>query len=677
MGLRITTWNVNGIRNPFGYQPWRDKRSFEVRSKLCLKQCTGHEAKRPQAMFDILEADIVVFQETKIQRKDLSDDMVLVPGWDCYFSLPRHKKGYSGVVIYTRQSVCAPIRAEEGITGLLCLPNSSTAFMECPEEQQIGGYPTPAQLAVSAVDATTLDSEGRCVILEFPAFVLIGVYCPANRDETRDDFRIGFLDVLDARIRNLIANGKNVFLTGDLNISRDEIDAANAEASMRKQGLSASEFVSTPARRLFNHLLEGGKIFGERDEGRESPVMRDICRAFHPDRRGMFTCWEQKVNARPGNCGARIDYVLCSLNMKQWFSDSNIQEGLMGSDHCPVYAKMKDRLIADDKEHDTLDLMNPPGMFLNGQRQREYSATVDLLPLSGRLIPEFFGRRSIRDMFFRKPSMPKAEESQVTETEVDMSVQAGQGTDPSTVGPLTQTESSQTFAADITSEPSPYPSSLSRKRSASQAFTSKTAKHAKSTPASLAPSANGKGQQSLKGFFKPKHTPATVTDVVPEQGLDSSSMKSGPAAFASPTNLTQSTITKEDSIPPSQQTNLSDTSPSKESTQIEPKCSSPKQVPQPNLPNGCAENEATVHDPIVSRESWSKLFTKPAAPRCESHSEPCITMLTKKQGMNLGRSFWMCPRPIGPSGMKEKNTQWRCGTFIWCSDWNSNTTSTS
>lgn len=44
-------------------------------------------------MFDVLEADIVVMQETKIQRKDLSDDMVLVPGWDIYFSLPKHKKG--------------------------------------------------------------------------------------------------------------------------------------------------------------------------------------------------------------------------------------------------------------------------------------------------------------------------------------------------------------------------------------------------------------------------------------------------------------------------------------------------------------------------------------------------------------------------------------------------------
>jgi len=46
-----------------------------------------------QAMFDILEADIVVMQETKIQRKDLQDDMVLVPGWAVYFSLPKHKKG--------------------------------------------------------------------------------------------------------------------------------------------------------------------------------------------------------------------------------------------------------------------------------------------------------------------------------------------------------------------------------------------------------------------------------------------------------------------------------------------------------------------------------------------------------------------------------------------------------
>ena len=160
---------------------------------------------------------------------------------------------------------------------------------------------------------------------------MIGVYSPANRDETRDEFRHGFLDMLDARIRNLVALGKRVFLTGDLNISREELDTANAESSMRKNGLTSVEYASMPARRLFNHLLKGGKVYGERDEGREQPVMWDICRGFHPERKGMFTCWEQRVNARPGNFGARIDYVLCSLDMQDWFCESNIQEGLMVS----------------------------------------------------------------------------------------------------------------------------------------------------------------------------------------------------------------------------------------------------------------------------------------------------------------------------------------------------------
>lgn len=50
-------------------------------------------------MFDILEADIVVMQELKIQRKDLRDDMVLVPGWDVYYSLPKHKKGTEAAAI--------------------------------------------------------------------------------------------------------------------------------------------------------------------------------------------------------------------------------------------------------------------------------------------------------------------------------------------------------------------------------------------------------------------------------------------------------------------------------------------------------------------------------------------------------------------------------------------------
>lgn len=109
----------------------------------------------------------------------------------------------------------------QGVTGILRPPNSSTSYRDLPANQQIGGYPSIGQLSSSPIDAAVLDSEGRCVVLEFPAFVLFGCYCPANRDDTRDDFRLGFLSALDARIRNLVAMGKRVVLTGDLNIVRD------------------------------------------------------------------------------------------------------------------------------------------------------------------------------------------------------------------------------------------------------------------------------------------------------------------------------------------------------------------------------------------------------------------------------------------------------------------------
>lgn len=159
--------------------------------------------------------------------------------------------------------------------------------------------------------------------------MLFGVYSPANSNGMRDDFRFGFIKALDARIRNLHAAGKRVILTGDLNVSRDERDTANAEEDLRKHGLTHRDYISTPNRRIFNQLIDGGKVVGDPDEGRETPVFVDLCREFHPNRKGMYTHWEQKINARPGNYGSRIDYVLASISMRNWFIDANIQEGLL------------------------------------------------------------------------------------------------------------------------------------------------------------------------------------------------------------------------------------------------------------------------------------------------------------------------------------------------------------
>ncbi|KAI9795488.1 MAG: Class II abasic (AP) endonuclease [Piccolia ochrophora] len=637
MVLRITTWNVNGIRNPFSYQPWSDKRSFE-------------------AMFDILEADIVVFQETKIQRKDLRDDMVLVPGWDCFFSLPKHKKGYSGVAIYTRQSVCAPIRAEEGITGVLHSPASSISFRDLPQKQQIGGYPTQPQLARSNVDVTTLDSEGRAVLLEFPAFVLIGVYSPANRDESRDDFRLGFLNALDARMRNLVTQGKRIVLTGDLNISREDIDTANAEEQMRKHGLGDAEFISTPSRRLFNQLLVGGKVTGERDVGREVPIMWDICRGYNEGRKGMFTCWEQKINARPGNFGSRIDYVLCSAGIRDWFCESNIQEGLMGSDHCPVYAVIKDKVVLDNQEIDIRDISNPPDSFQKGARLRAWS-TKDLLPLSGRLIPEFDRRRNIRDMFQRKLSNTGSKSDVATSSiaalprsrvpEVDVA------TDDCTETLVTLTptlaDAKEKKHQDVQGAPNTNECSRggsvgsnNNKRAVSDSFSSRPLKRSKS--GATTPS---KGQQSLRGFFKPRIA-AQPTDRI-ENGLSPKEEQQSPTS----PRTTATPLWESLSSPRGLREGASPGSPTQNRDTLAEQCaatdgamesidSSAAVVPQSLDPEAWVPEE--VIDPIVAKESWTKLFSKRSPPRCEGHNEHCISLLTKKPGINCGRSFWMCPR---------------------------------
>nr|ACS91130.1 APN2 [Nannizzia gypsea] len=575
-----------------------------------------------QAMFDILEADIVVFQEAKIQRKDLQDDMVLVPGWDCYFSLPRQKKGYSGVVIYTRSSKCAAIRAEEGITGTLCPPNSSTPFRQLTASEQIGGYPSVEQMEeLSEVDPATLDSEGRCLIVEFPAFVLIGVYCPANRDESRDGFRLGFLSLLEARVRNLIKMGKRVILTGDLNISPAAIDSAPATERIKKNTETEEEYVSSPARRLFNGLVRRVGSTEETHDIEASPVLRDLCREFHPNRTGMYTCWEQRVNARPGNYGSRIDYILCSDDIRPWFVESNIQEGLMGSDHCPVYASISDTVPFEGRNVHILDIMNPTGAFEDGVEQPR-SNKITPLPLSGKLIPEFDRRRNIKDMF-RNHSLSR------TNSEIKASIATDTQAGLEMPDPVTAKKSAlENKSPSVTMNP---PS----KRSHSKAAQTPPSKRLK--PKSRPAGARSNGQQTLAGFFKSERTSRAVSEENATTSSDSPQEAQTEARLTLTSGLS-STMERGGSLP----TRAASASP-----------------------------DSSVASLFSQTESWSKMFTKKPVPKCEGHDEDCISLVTKKPGINCGRSFWICSRPLGPSGDKESGTPWRCPTFIWCSDWRS------
>ncbi|RKF55010.1 DNA lyase Apn2 [Golovinomyces cichoracearum] len=633
--------------NLFGYHPWCQDRRFS-------------------AMFDILEADIVVMQETKIQRKDLHDDMVLVPGWDAFFSLPKYKKGYSGVVIYTRNSICAPIRAEEGITGILTPPNSFVSFRDPANELQIGGYPTTRQLSDLSQDASTIDSEGRCLILEFPAFILIGTYCPAIRDESRNEYRLNFLRALDIRVRNLVKAGKRVLLAGDLNIVREEIDSAYAEEQMRKQCISHNEFLSDPARRIFNQLLIDGKVIGNRDLGREKPIMWDICRSFNPTRNNMFTCWDQKINARPGNFGSRIDYILYSERFMDWFCESDIQDGLMGSDHCPVYVILKQTVEINGKATDIKDIMSS-GMFKNGIRQREW-CTKDQLPLSAKLIPEFDRRRNIKEMFTGRATVAKKS----LQANNKVKGKLASHIDPKVL--IFTSEESRYISRphlkrgehDKETQTSKSCTALITKPDAQNNFNPEIcqlkyiemeneSKNLLEYPQNnitcpipdpiTAKKRPEKRQRSLRSFFEVRS---------PDKKLSAENR------FTLPPNTLRSVVASENIVMGSSQstsativTGFEDAFENCGASFSNTNISVPKEIP----------------DPIVARENWFKLLNKRELPLCE-HNEPCISLVTRKSGINYGRSFYICSRPPGPSGQKEKNSPWRCSTFIWKNDWN-------
>jgi AP endonuclease-2 len=290
-------------------------------------------------------------------------------------------------------------------------------------------------------------------------------------------------------------------------------------------------------------------------------------------------------------------------------------------------------------------------MFEEGKRKEEWS-TKNLLPMSGKLIPEFDRRRNIRDMFSRKPSLPpqtgfaESEEAEVRSPST-----------PVSMAPPSQTNGTETALQGVEKGPSsteplaaasPVRPAGSKRVQKPEAMLP-AAKRTKSGSQSTSVNGPNKGQQSLKGFFQTK---AVILN-------DSSSTKdTNPASEVppQPTFMAVATNDSQDSINEAPSAKSDDTSQGE--TSISPSDSSL----WPTIDEASAE---------ASKQSWGKLFSKRISPKCE-HDEPCKTMLTKKPGINCGRSFWMCARPLGPSGNKEKNTQWRCGTFIWASDWTGN-----
>ena len=249
--VKLVSWNVNGLRAVAG--------------------------KGFADIFVNLDADFVCLQETKLQAGQIDLEF---PGYTSYWNYA-DKKGYSGTVIYTRQT-----------------PLDVTYGMGIDEH----------------------DHEGRVITVEMPDWYLVNVYTPNSQDGLRRlDYRMQWEDAFRAYLCGLAAR-KGVLVCGDMNVAHCEIDLKNPDTNHLNAGFTDQE------RAKMDELLGAG--------------FHDTWRELHPEE-VKYSWWSYRMQARERNVGWRIDYFLASEAAMPHVARADILNDIYGSDHCPVTLELE------------------------------------------------------------------------------------------------------------------------------------------------------------------------------------------------------------------------------------------------------------------------------------------------------------------------------------------------
>lgn len=230
--------------------------------------------------------DIICFNETKmdeelIEKLNLKKMFQEKYNFYSYWNCSTEKKGYSGTAILTKYK---PISISYGM--------------------QISKH----------------DKEGRIITLEYDKFYLTCAYVPNSGEGLkRLGYRIDEWDKDFFEYINNLKSKKDVILTGDLNVARENIDIFDPKGREKLAGFTQREKES------FNKFLKNGYI--------------DCFRNLHPnDIKFTFFSKRAKGN-REGNKGWRLDYFITNKdtkNIEVKECDILDKDKYTGSDHVPI-----------------------------------------------------------------------------------------------------------------------------------------------------------------------------------------------------------------------------------------------------------------------------------------------------------------------------------------------------
>jgi len=235
-------------------------------------------------LFEYIEKeqpDIICLQETKAEPDQIKEELRYPPGYYGYFNSSKAKKGYSGVVTYTKEK---PI-----------------CFLEDIGEEKF-------------------DREGRIMQTEYKDFFLFNVYFPnGTSGKERVDYKLEFYDYLFNYIEDLRKSGKPVIVCGDYNTAHYPIDLARPDDNKDTSGFLPEERIK------LDKIVELGYV--------------DTFRQFYKEPNN-YTWWSNRARARENNVGWRIDYHFVTENIMSAVTDSYHQPDILGSDHCPIVLEL-------------------------------------------------------------------------------------------------------------------------------------------------------------------------------------------------------------------------------------------------------------------------------------------------------------------------------------------------
>ncbi|WP_005033658.1 exodeoxyribonuclease III [Holophaga foetida] len=253
--MKFVSWNINGFRSALknGFMDWLED----------------------------TDPDVLSLQEIRAEwdQVDLGVRQMLEANYDiCWFPATR-KKGYAGSATLSRKG--------------------------------LGWIHTPG------LGIEDYDCEGRIVQSERGDLTLLAGYFPnASSGLVRLPYKRQFALDLAERVRQVLAQGRQLIVTGDMNVAPEEIDLARPKDNRMSPGFTDEE------REDFRGYLASG--------------LRDVLREQNPGTPGLYTWWSQRGGARAKNVGWRIDLFLVSEGLMGRVKDTRIHPDTLGSDHCPI-----------------------------------------------------------------------------------------------------------------------------------------------------------------------------------------------------------------------------------------------------------------------------------------------------------------------------------------------------